>query len=231
MALAPLYQDRVIHYDGKGYILVNDDFKKERIEFSKEHDLESQRQVAKEIKQVTYQNLTKAADLIQLIIQWRAMRNLSFPMESKHFFLEGEYLDELARVLIGKAQSQILVTNPYIDSCHLTNALTNAIERGIKVKVIARRPKNAREDSSKRKCQAELVKAGMTIHYDNQIHSKIIVIDNQVAIVSSMNLYSASSGGFTREAGMFSIDEKVVDTVAKYILELLEKPQSPDSAY
>jgi phosphatidylserine/phosphatidylglycerophosphate/cardiolipin synthase-like enzyme len=105
------------------------------------------------------------------------------------------------------------------------------MEKGIGVKVIARRPRDIPDDNSKRKCQAELVKVGMLIHYDNQIHAKIIVIDNKVAIVSSMNLYSASSGGFTKEAGIVSIDEKVVDTVAKYILELLEKPQSTDGRY
>jgi len=69
----------------------------------------------------------------------------------------------------------------------------------------------------------------MLIHYDNQIHAKIIVIDNVVAIVSSMNLYSASSGGFTKEAGIVSIDEKVVTSVSKYIMDILSKPESTDS--
>ncbi len=70
----------------------------------------------------------------------------------------------------------------------------------------------------------------MTILYDNQIHAKILVIDGKVAIVSSMNLYSASSGGFTEEAGIVTIDQKVVDTVSQYILGLLEKPDSFDKS-
>ena len=48
----------------------------------------------------------------------------------------------------------------------------------------------------------------MEIHHDSQIHSKIITIDNLVAIVSSMNLYVGSAGGFTKEAGIVSIDSK-----------------------
>ena len=36
--------------------------------------------------------------------------------------------------------------------------------------------------------------------------------------MSSMNLYSASSGGFTKEAGIVSIDEKVVESVLQNTL-------------
>jgi phosphatidylserine/phosphatidylglycerophosphate/cardiolipin synthase-like enzyme len=158
---------------------------------------------------------------IKWIEQWQEIRNLSLPLENKHFFLEGEYLDELSRVLIGQAQEEILVTNPYIDSCHLTKELLHASEKKIKVKVVSRKP--TLDDETKRKCQSEMLKAGMFIHYDSQIHSKLIVIDGKVAIVSSMNFYSQSSGGFTKEAGIVSLDEKVVKSVADYISNLLEK--------
>jgi phosphatidylserine/phosphatidylglycerophosphate/cardiolipin synthase-like enzyme len=160
---------------------------------------------------------------VKWIEQWQEIRNLSLPLESKHFFLEGEYLDELSRVLIGQAQEEILVANPYIDSCHLTKALLNAAEKKIKVRVVSRKP--TLDDESKRKCQSELLKSGMLINYDSQIHSKLIVIDGKVAIVSSMNFYSQSSGGFTKEAGIVSLDEKVVKSVADYIINLLEKTE------
>ena len=238
MALSGLYKENIIQKEGERYRLVNDDIKREWKRFletnpSKDNDQKGVGQPATpEIKQFSEQNpLKNENDLIDWLVQWRKMRNLSFPLESKHFFLEGEYLDELARVLIGKAQHQILVTNPYIDSCHLTKALQNAVVRKISVKVVARRPKKIPEDNTKRECQEYLRKAGMNIHYDDQIHAKVITIDNIVAIVSSMNLYSASSGGFTKEAGIVSIDQKVVDSVSKYILDLLEKPESTDTRY
>ncbi len=237
-ALAPLRQANVIRYEGKNYFLVDEVIRQEWTKYITTNispDLgqaQKSHQLVMETKQdLPISSVSKEAGLIQWIIQWREMRNLDFPIESKHFFLEGEYLDELARVLIGKAQHQILVTNPFIDSCHLTKNLENAVLRKISVKVVARRPKDNHDDTTKRECQASLKKAGMLIHYDNQIHAKIIVIDNVVAIVSSMNLYSASSGGFTKEAGIVSIDEKVVKSVSKYIIDILSKPESTDSRY
>jgi hypothetical protein len=236
MALAPLHQRNVIRYDGKNYQLADEEIRREWERFLAINISPDSGQKAHQTATQVKQNLsqvsgTKEAGLVQWIMQWREMRNLNFPTESKHFFLEGEYLDELARVLIGKAQHQILVTNPFIDSCHLTKALENAVLKKICVKVDARRPKDNMDDVTKRECQTSLKKAGMLIHYDNQIHAKIIVIDNQVAIVSSMNLYSASSGGFTKEAGIVSIDEKVVTSVSKYIIDILSKPESTDSRY
>jgi hypothetical protein len=235
-ALAPLRQNNVIKYEGKNYILVDEEIRQEWTKFlAINSSPESGQKTQQNTKETKQDNPTvsanKEVDLIQCIIQWREMRNLNFPLESKHFFLEGEYLDELARVLIGKAQHQILVTNPFIDSCHLTKNLENAVLRKISVKVVARRPKENMDDVTKRECQTALKKAGMLIHYDNQIHAKIIIIDNKVAIVSSMNLYSASSGGFTKEAGIVSIDEKVVASVSKYIIDILSKPELTDSRY
>lgn len=60
------------------------------------------------------------------------------------------------------------------------------------------------------------------LRYDNQIHSKIMVVDNSIAVVSSMNFYSGSSGGASKEAGIVSMDKQVVDSAAKYISKLIE---------
>ena len=43
-----------------------------------------------------------------------------------------------------------------------------------------------------------------------------------------MNLYSGSTGGGLLEAGIVSFEDKVVNSAAKYIDDLLEKPESPD---
>jgi len=167
--------------------------------------------------------------LIQWLVQWVADKPIDFATESKHFFLEGNRLEELARDVIGKAQEEILVTSPFVDSCTLANALQEARNRRVTVKIVARRPENTQKDASKRECQTNLRKTGIVIHYINQIHSKIIVIDHKITIISSMNLYSGSTGGATFEAGIVSFDKKVVDSAAKYIVELLEKPESTDT--
>jgi len=166
--------------------------------------------------------------LIQWLIQWAAARPINLALESKHFFLEGMRLEEFARDAIGKAKDEILVTNPYVDSCFLSTALYEARDRRVNVKIVTRRPKKDKEDMSKLECQAYLRKKGITVHYINTIHSKIIVIDRKIALISSMNLYSASAGGGSLEAGIVSFDDKVVDSAAKYTVDLLEKSESPD---
>jgi phosphatidylserine/phosphatidylglycerophosphate/cardiolipin synthase-like enzyme len=169
--------------------------------------------------------------LIQWLIQWVADKPVNLAVESKQFFLEGMRLEELARDLIGKAQLDILVTSPFVDSCFLASALQEARGRRVNVKVIARRPENTKIDRLKTECQENLKKAGIVIHYINQIHSKIIVIDSKIAIISSMNLYSGSTGGALLEAGIVSFEKKVVDSATKYIVDLLDRPESTDTTY
>jgi phosphatidylserine/phosphatidylglycerophosphate/cardiolipin synthase-like enzyme len=151
--------------------------------------------------------------LIQGLIQWVASKPINLAVESKQFFLEGLRLEELARDLIEKAKDEILVTSPYVDSCHPITLLTEAKERRVNVRI---------------ECHALLRKKGVNIHYINTIHAKIIIIDRKVAIVSSMNLYSGSTGGGLLEAGIVSFESKVVESASKYINDLLAKTESPD---
>lgn len=167
--------------------------------------------------------------LIQWLVQWVSDKPVSLSLEARHFFLEGMRLEELARDVIGKAQEEILVTSPFVDSCHLATALQEARGRRVNVKIVARRPENTKIDALKVECQTNLKKTGIVIHYINQIHSKIIVIDRKITMISSMNLYSGSTGGALLEAGIVSFEKKVVDSAAKYIVNLLEKPESADT--
>lgn len=169
--------------------------------------------------------------LIKWLTEWVIGKPIHLSIEGKQFFVAGMELEELARDAIGKAQDEILVTSPYVDNCHLATALQRAVERRVKVKLVARRPtdpKTQKIDIPKAECHNNLRKEGLVIHYINQIHSKIIVIDRKIALISSMNLYSGSTGGATFEAGIVSFDKTVVDSTAKYVVELLEKTESPD---
>jgi hypothetical protein len=166
--------------------------------------------------------------LVEWLTQWVDVRPISFELISKHFFLEGMRLEEFARDVIGKAKDEILVTNPYVDSCFLATALQEARDRRVNVRIVTRRPTKDKNDISKLECHATMRKRGVTIHYINTIHSKIIVIDRKIAILSSMNLYSGSAGGGVLEAGIVSFEGKVVVSTIKYITDLLEKTESPD---
>jgi hypothetical protein len=180
--------------------------------------------------QIQKNNISEKAQdsLIQWLTEWVNVEPINVELESKHFFLEGMRLEEFSRKAIGKAKDEIIVTNPYLDSCYLSTALQEARERRVNVKIVTRRPTKDKENISKIECHAALRKKGVTIHYINTIHAKIIVIDRKIAILSSMNLYSGSAGGGVLEAGIVSFEEKVVTPQAKYITELLEKTESPD---
>jgi phosphatidylserine/phosphatidylglycerophosphate/cardiolipin synthase-like enzyme len=166
--------------------------------------------------------------LIQGLIQWVASKPINLAVESKQFFLEGLRLEELARDLIEKAKDEILVTSPYVDSCHPITLLTEAKDRRVNVRIVTTRPTKDKNDVKKVECHALLRKKGVNIHYINTIHAKIIIIDRKVAIVSSMNLYSGSTGGGLLEAGIVSFESKVVESASKYINDLLAKTESPD---
>jgi phosphatidylserine/phosphatidylglycerophosphate/cardiolipin synthase-like enzyme len=192
-----------------------------------EKEVNSKQSETKTIPQVPTVKINNS--LIQWVSQWVSDKPINISTDSKQFFISGMELEELARDVIGKAKDEILVTSPYVDSCHLATALQRAVERRVKVKVIARRPTNTKNDALKGECQANLRKEGVVLHYNNSIHSKIIIIDRQITIISSMNLYSGSTGGATLEAGIVSFDKNVVDSATKYVLELLERPESSDS--
>jgi phosphatidylserine/phosphatidylglycerophosphate/cardiolipin synthase-like enzyme len=166
--------------------------------------------------------------LIQWLVQWASSKPVNLAVESKQFFLEGLRLEELTRDLIEKAKDEILVSSPFVDSCHPIRLLMEAKDRRVNVRIVTTRPKKDREDAKKVECHALLRKKGVNVHYISTIHAKIILIDQKVAIVSSMNLYSGSTGGGLEEAGIVSFESEVVESASKFINDLLSKTESPD---
>jgi predicted transcriptional regulator len=170
----------------------------------------------------------KQSELVRWIDQWREVKSLDFSLEPKHFFLEGRHLDDLSKSLISKAESEVLVVNPYVNQCDLSDTLREASNRGIKVRLITRPPadKKYQYKMKKQEYHTTLKKEGVTLTYNNKVHAKLIVVDRVVAIISSMNFYSGSSGGASWEAGLVSVEQTVVETIADSILELLERPET-----
>jgi len=153
---------------------------------------------------------------------WRKVKNLNFSMENKHFFLIGMDLDDFTKQLIRMAKQTILIANPFIESCYLTDALLESSQSSVKIKIVTRRPKL--KETKKEQCHSKLRKMKIQLRYDNQIHSKIMVVDNSITVVSSMNFYSGSSGGASKEAGIVSMDRQVVESAANYIQHLFDAP-------
>lgn len=182
-----------------------------------------------EPKNITLEKaLPKDESLADFVAKWRAFKNLSFSLDARHFFLEGTYLDDLSKDLIRRAKKEVLLVNPYLELCNLSNTLIDAVEAKAKVLVITRNPSDNKHDKmenieEKQKYHETLKEKGIIINYDTRIHAKLLVVDGQIAIISSMNYYSWSSGGSSWEAGMISIDGAIVNSVHKTIHQLLKK--------
>jgi hypothetical protein len=165
----------------------------------------------------------RRTELIRWINQWKEVRKLDFSLEHEHFFLEGRHLDDFSKELISHAESEVLVVNPFVQDCDLSNTLRDIKRHGIKVKIITRSPRDKHPEYLKNKQEylSRLEKEGISLVYSEKVHAKIIVVDNSVAIVSSMNFYPDSSAGVSWEAGLITIDEKVVDSIANSPLSRL----------
>jgi phosphatidylserine/phosphatidylglycerophosphate/cardiolipin synthase-like enzyme len=160
-------------------------------------------------------------DLIGWIDDWKKVKRLDFSLKPDHFFLEGRFLDDFSKEIIANSKREVLVVNPFVDKCDLSDTLRDAASEGRTVMLITRPP-----DAEKNAYHNTLMDAGVKIFHNKSTHAKIVVVDRAVATVSSMNFYAASSGGKSWEAGLVTIEETVVEAVINSILTLVEKPES-----
>lgn len=170
----------------------------------------------------------KQKEVVGWINQWRKVKKLDFSLELKHFFLEGRHLDDISKELICNAKSEVLVVNPFVDKCDLSDTLRETSRRGIDVRLITRPldTKKERFHRNKQEYHRFLKEDGVSLTYNKVVHAKIVVVDRAVAIISSMNFQPYSSSGASWEAGLISVEETIVETIVNSILELLEKPES-----
>jgi phosphatidylserine/phosphatidylglycerophosphate/cardiolipin synthase-like enzyme len=211
-------KDIVLYHQYRDYFdNIDDEYKKPLIQHAEPKEIALERALPKD------ENLAK------FVVEWKAFKNLSFSLDARHFFLEGDYLDELSKDLIRRARKEVLVLNPYVVQCNLSNSLIFASKNKTKVTVITRNPSDNKFDyyqeliEEKQKYHETLKNEGIIIHYDPRIHAKLLVVDNQIAIISSMNFIPSSVSGASWEAGMISIDDSIVNSVHNTIHDLLKK--------
>ena len=163
----------------------------------------------------------KTSDLTKWISDWIKFKGLDILLTPRHFYLDGRYLDDLSKDLISRAKNEVLIVNPFVDECNLSNTMLDALRNRADVILVTRLPdKEDHYGNEKLEYHSKLKKEGVKIGYNRKVHSKLIVVDREVAIISSMNFHSSSSGGRSWEAGLVSIEETVVNSVAKSILKL-----------
>jgi len=223
-ALSELYDTKEIKKTNGEYRVSYPLFKDYK-EFFKNHQTSHESKRKEEKHPVTKPSYNKS-DLIKWINQWKEVKKLNFSLEPKHFFLEGRHLNDLSEELIDNAKSDVLIVNPFIEDCNLSKTLEDARNRGTNVTVITRPPDEKDQHlKEKQEYHSKLKEHGVDLTYNRQIHAKLIVVDNSIAIASSMNFYSASSGGRTWEAGIISTEETVVRAMVNSIDKLREKPK------
>jgi phosphatidylserine/phosphatidylglycerophosphate/cardiolipin synthase-like enzyme len=200
---------------------------------------ESKYNISDERFQIYSELYNPKTELVKWIAQWKEIRNLDFSIEHEHFFLERRHLDDFSKELISHAKFDVLIANPYIQDCDLSNTLIEASKNGINVQIITRPPEDKHPEYLKKKQEyhSKLKQEGISLFYDAKVHAKLIVVDSTIAAVSSMNFYADSSAGVSWEAGLVSTNQKVVNSIANAFSKVLantskvsEKADIPQSS-
>lgn len=149
-------------------------------------------------------------------------------LDNLHFFLDGRWLPEFTRKLVDRARSSILAVNPFVDKEMIGACLRDAAKRGIDVLLITKRPMH---NPGRWRFHESLVSENVSLFYSGKektgggVHSKVLVVDDQVAIASSMNftLYSESSN---YETGIVTLDRDVVESARESILSIRDENET-----
>ncbi|TFF93466.1 hypothetical protein EU546_06160, partial [Candidatus Thorarchaeota archaeon] len=167
-------------------------------------------------------------DLVSWIDQWRETMGLDFSLKPEHFYLEGGNLNNFSEKLILGAKKEVLVVNPYVDQCDISDSLWKTVSDEKQVILVARKPEDKYEEIKERKEKFHQIlrEKGVKVVYNSRVHAKLIAVDRAVAVASSMNLQSSSAGGSTWEAGIVTKDDTVVESIVDSIYELVERPES-----
>lgn len=148
----------------------------------------------------------------QWIQSWIESDEVNASLENNHFFVEGTHLSYLSRRLMDRAQKSILVINPFVDRAGLGTALRDAAKRGVETLLISRKPESYPD---REEFHRTLKDAGVELYYsgkDGGVHSKLLIVDEEVAIVSSLNFTRNAEAAVSWETGIVSVDKDVVES-------------------
>jgi phosphatidylserine/phosphatidylglycerophosphate/cardiolipin synthase-like enzyme len=169
--------------------------------------------------------------LIKRVQEWVNFKKSSNPnlkLSSNHIHLKGDLLSSISEEIIEHGEKEILLVNPYVEKCHITEKLIHACRRKIEVKLIANSPERDFYESLRKKSKIEYHKipldGGLKLYYNNTAHAKLLIVDGKIAVVSSMNLYGGSTAGNLWETGIVSIDPNNVRQIQDSFRELEAEP-------
>jgi len=155
-------------------------------------------------------------NILGSVKSWLSLEKPEIWSRKNHFFLEGHQLDSFLKFIISKAFKTVIVACPFIDRSTPTQLMIKTRKAGKTVAIATRPPENPYYD----KLHHWFKKEGISVLYHDGIHAKIVVVDDQVAVVSSMNFIKNATAGGSWEAGMVSIDSDTVESVKAAITDL-----------
>ncbi|MHA1972664.1 MAG: phospholipase D-like domain-containing protein [Candidatus Hodarchaeales archaeon] len=163
--------------------------------------------------------------IVANVLSWSMTQDVPFDPKAEHFFLFRDKLDQISKTLIENCTSECIIINPFVDQCSLSDRLKEASINGKTITLMTRSPKSERNShtrTSRKKYHEALAQCGVNIQYNDRIHSKIILSDNECGVVSSMNFKSESSSGKNLEAGIVTWQNDTIKSLIAYA-ETLQK--------
>ena len=152
------------------------------------------------------------------IKSWFDQDDVDGSLDNLHFFLEGKPLEFITKRLMERSQNSIYIVHPFVDITGIGTTLRVAAMRGVEVLLISGNPHNNVE---RQKLYNTLMDAKVKLYYSGTdsgaVNSKILAVDDEIAIVSSMNFTKGAEAAITWETGIVTADKKVVDSAIKAI--------------
>ncbi|MCW4048323.1 MAG: phospholipase D-like domain-containing protein [Candidatus Bathyarchaeota archaeon] len=162
----------------------------------------------------------KYPDIITNTESWVKLHKPEIVFNQEHFYLDGHYLDSFTRFILTNAFNTVIVVNPFFDLSTPTQLMIKAKQNGKTVVLVTRPPRG----SHFKKLHKIMEEKGVTLLYHNDLHAKVIVIDDLLAVVSSMNFKQRASAGITWEAGIVTVNKAIVNSIKSSIADLNLQP-------
>ena len=171
-------------------------------------------------EEYTEQDIKIYPNIISSVKSWVQLQKPEIVYQNEHFYLEGHYLDSFTRFILTNAFNIIIVVNPFFDFSTSTQLIVKAKQNGKTVVMVTRPPRGPHF----KKLHETLEKQGISLLYHVDLHAKLIVIDDLLAVVSSMNFQQRASAGITWEAGLVTMNKEIVDSIKSSIADLHLQP-------
>jgi len=213
ITLEELIRDGCVYLNEKDEYRVKDDLYREYSDY--EYYMDSEEEPSFEDEYVNSEEIYRRTH------SWIDFHKLDISLENRHFFLDGHYLDIFIKFILKNARRTIIVVNPFIDLSTPAQLLIEAKQQG-KTVVLVTRPHSTQRAKDVHKT---LANSRISILYHENLHAKIIMIDDSLAIITSMNFIQRATAGVSWEAGLVTIDKWVVSKIKESITDL-----NPESA-